>query len=56
MSVTIFPAPPKDFDPITASPQALVVCVVNSNYYPRNNVSTIERFSDARCSPDSSDF
>jgi hypothetical protein len=23
MSVTIFPAPPKDFDPITASPQAL---------------------------------
>jgi hypothetical protein len=34
----------------------LVVCVVNSNHYPGNNVSTIERFSDACCSPDCPDF
>src|ERR1700723_468420 len=33
----------------------LVVCGVNSNHYPARNVSTIERFSDAHCSPDSPD-
>src|ERR1700723_747323 len=35
--------------------ESLVVCGVNSNHYPARNVSTIERFSDAHCSPDSPD-